>query len=155
MVTDAFDNQLLEEAANKDFSSNDIVNKSGKFAKKSDSRADGARLKAGILEEFERAKREMNESLQHAQQTSKNKLNDRRQKNRSSVGRGGGDEGKDDSEEDQHAKTIRLQKLQEEILEGVVDAFLGDEPVPDLAVAYTAASTAQVHFFVDVFFDQN
>uniref|UniRef100_A0A7S3MHV4 Uncharacterized protein n=1 Tax=Spumella elongata TaxID=89044 RepID=A0A7S3MHV4_9STRA len=142
VVTDAFDNQLLEETSNKDFSSNDIVNKSGKFAKKIDSRADGARLKAGILEEFERAKREMDESLQHAQQASKNKLNDRRQKGRSSAGSGGGDEGKE-NDDDQEAKALRLQKLHDEILEGVVDAFLGDEPLPDLAVAYTAASTAQ------------
>jgi len=145
VVADAFDNQLLEEAASREHGGPSKV--SNKFMKKADGRSDAARLKAGILEEFERAKRQMDENLLSAQQASRNKLSDRRNGNKGRAPPGGhGAEGKEDdataagAAEEEHAKQVRLQKLQGEIMEGVVDAFLGGEPVPDIAAAYTAAA---------------
>lgn len=155
VVTDAFDHHLSEEASAPQVghSRTQSSRASAKFMKKPD---DSARVKAGILEEFERTKRDMEESLAQAQSNSRHKLAGRRTSARNSTSsRFGNNEkvdvectlGDDDADRAAVVEAERLQKSlkqQEHMLEVAVDAYLGGEPVPDIASAYATASEGTI-----------
>jgi hypothetical protein len=147
VITDAFDNHFEDNTAALD-SAAFRASSSGKGGKTDTSKADGARLRAGILEEFEKAKRELEDGFLHAQRAGRDKLRDRRQRGQRGSAAGAGDaKGEADSdEEDAEAaekRMARSQKLQETLMERVVDDFLGGEPLQDVAAAYASAHDAR------------
>jgi hypothetical protein len=149
VITDAFDNHFEDNTAALD-SASFRAGASGKFvsAKGDTSKSDAARLRLGILEEFEKAKRELEDGFQHAQRAGRDKLRDRRKRRGSATSAGDAkDQGDSDEEqEDTEAaqqRMARSQKLQETLIERVVDDFLGEEPLQDVAAAYASAHEAR------------
>ena len=138
VVADAFEKQCQEECGDHAAASKLLGSASSKHG---GARADTARVRAGIMEEFERARRELEESFAHSQQLGRNRTDLRRQ-SRSQHKEAAGDQ-REASVEESEEGDAELMRSQQLLLEGVVDSYLGGEPVPDIATVYAQSERAQ------------
>lgn len=147
MLTEAYGNQIehldLDAAAAAASSSDRSKLKKGQ-------KDDLARAKTGILEEFEKARGDYNETMQRARLSSKAKLLEKMRKGKGGGGKGGA--GKEDFEDSKEggggggsSEVIRVAKSRA-LFEQVIDSFL-DDPIeirtPAALLAHPPASPSR------------
>jgi Holliday junction resolvasome RuvABC DNA-binding subunit len=127
VLTNAFHHHFEEEGAH-------LSRVTAAGSQRRDSgREDAVRVRAGIMEEFERTKRQLDEGHRHARATGRAKLEERRRAKQEAGAKDDGNDAEDvDSEGAPHADV-------EALLERAVDGFLDGEAPPDLAAVYKAA----------------